>query len=118
MKRDGNNKIILLEAKVTDDIQLAGSITALTDFLKGITRRYKVRKVIIDDDIQFNGCEISQNYKGDTRMNMSNFRRKLAPIPMEKMRRKQEKTAATKTEIEMFRSLAGALLWLGSAIMP
>lgn len=81
----------MLAANVTDDILVTLPIPALTDFSNEISRKYKVRKVILDDAVQFNGCEICQDHKGDIRMDMSNVVRKLTQIPLPKMRRKQEK---------------------------
>lgn len=118
VKRDDKDRIVMIAAKVTDDILIAGSIPALTNFATHICKRYKVRKVLIDDDIQFNGCEISQDHKGNVHMDMNSFLSKLNPIPINKHRRKQVHERSTPNEIELFRSLAGALLWLGSAVMP
>lgn len=56
--------------------------------------------------------------KGDIRMDMSSFLRKLTLISLDKMRRKKGQGRATTAEIELFRSLPRALLWLGSTRMP
>lgn len=44
--------------------------------------------------------------------------KKINPISMDRKRRKEVHLKATTEEVESFRSLAGALLWLGSAVMP
>lgn len=103
---------------MTDDILIAGFIPDLYTFAKVISGRYRVRKVIIDNDVQFNGCEISQDVLGNIRMDISAFLDKLEPIPITKQRRKEVHEKATKEETEMFRSMAGAILWIGSAVMP
>lgn len=76
-------------AKVTDDISIAGSIPSITQFATDICKRYKVRKVIIDNHIQFNGCEITQDRNGTIYMDVSNFLRKLSPIRIDSKRKTQ-----------------------------
>lgn len=49
----------MLTAKVTDDILVAGPIPALNDFATNISQCYIGEMVIVEDEIQFNCCEIS-----------------------------------------------------------
>lgn len=118
IKRDRNRNIILIAAKVTDDILFAGKISALHHFTAVISKRYSVRKSIIDEEMQFNGCTISQDTLGNIHMDMSDFLNKIKPVEVENNRRTQANDKATGPEIEKCRSLAGALLWLGAAVMP
>lgn len=55
--RDEQIKGVIITVKVTDDILLAGSIPHLNQFSEQISTRYKVRKIIIDDVINFSGCK-------------------------------------------------------------
>lgn len=89
IKRDSDSKIILIATKVTDDILIAGKIPGLTHFTKAISKRYAVRKSIIDEEIQFNGCLISQEDYGNADMDMSEFLIKVKPMVIEKCRQKQ-----------------------------
>lgn len=118
IKRDKNGMIIMIAAKVTDEILLACNISDLNDFAEDISKRYKVRKIIIDDTIQFNGCNIYQDNEGNITMDMSNFLSNIKPISIDKARRKQSDEKAKKHEIYMYRSLAGSFLWIWSAVMP
>lgn len=118
VKRNDDKRIVLIAVKVTDDILFAGKIPDLKHFAEEISARYKVRKIIIDDIINFNGCKISQGSIGNIIMDMTEFLLKLIPIKIEKQRRKSPDERATKKETESFRSLAGSLLWFGNAVMP
>lgn len=102
----------MIAVKVTDDIPVAGAITDIIAFARDISNRYKVQKITIDNDIQFNGCEISQDVNGNIRMDMSSFFHNVKPITLHKYRRIRAHEKATKREIGEFRSLAGALLSL------
>lgn len=73
IKRDADNRIVLVAVIVTNDILLAGNIELLNQFAEEISTRYKVRKIIIDDMINFNGCQISQDSVGNVSMDMSSF---------------------------------------------
>lgn len=117
IKRDTHEKI-LITPKVTDDILLASKIPALNAFITVISERYAVWKSIINDEIYFNICSISQDTDGNIYMDSMNFLNKIKQIQIEKPHRKHQNEKAKKMEIDMYRSLAGALLWLGCALMP
>lgn len=57
----GEGKVVLLAAKVTDDIFVAGSLKEITDFSTSISKRFAIRNDIFDDCISFNGFEIHQD---------------------------------------------------------
>lgn len=84
IKRNNYSKIILIAAKVTDDILLAGLIPKQTAFPKAISSRYKIRNTIIDGDIQFNGWDVSQDQRGHIIMTIARFFSKKIPIFMNK----------------------------------
>lgn len=90
IKRDESGNIILIAAKLTDDILLFVPIPELVAFSNLISGRYKVRKTIIDYEIQFNGSEISQDHHDQIFMDMTNFLSKINPIHIDKTRRKQD----------------------------
>lgn len=84
IKRDRNKRIVLISTKVRDCILLAGRIPNLNQFAEQIAAKYKVRKTIIDDKINFNGCTISQDNLRNIRMDMTEFLSKLSLIKMDK----------------------------------
>lgn len=108
---------VMVAVKLTDKILLAGRIPDLQQFAKDISAKYKVRKIITDDDFNFNGCNITQNSRGNIRMDMTEFIAKLKLIQFNKAQIKEPNAQALKTEIYLFRALAGYLLWLGSAVI-
>lgn len=76
--------MIFLATKVTDDILIAGSITGMNHFCEQISRKVNVRKVIIEDRIIINGCEIYQNVLDDLRLCMNRELSKIAPIHVDR----------------------------------
>lgn len=118
IKRTESNQILLIAVKVTDGLLIAGKIDILNGFAEEISRRYKVRKIIIEDLIRFNGRTIMQDNRGNIQMNMNEFLLKVNSIKISKARRKQTDERATKEEVKELRSLAGSLLWLGAAVLP
>lgn len=95
IKRDDQNRIVIIAVKVTDDILLAGSIPHLNKFAEEISDRYKVSKVIIDDTINSNGCTITQDERGNISIDMTEFLSKLNPIATDRNRRKERESLAT-----------------------
>lgn len=71
IKRDENNRVMLMAVKVTEDILLAGNIDRLKRLAEEIYARYKVRKIIFNNAINFNRCKITQDNIGDICMNMT-----------------------------------------------
>lgn len=63
--------MILLTARVTDDILIAERIKKIDHFFEKVTQKVNVRKVVIDDRITFHGCEIFQNGFSDIRFCMN-----------------------------------------------
>lgn len=58
VKRDHTGKAVLLAAKSTDNILIAENITGMNRFSQHISEKVKVRKMIIDDPITFDGCDM------------------------------------------------------------
>lgn len=50
-----------LLAKLTEDLLIAGSITDINDFAITLRKRFEISKVIVDEDIIFNGAKSSQD---------------------------------------------------------
>jgi len=51
IKRDPDGQIILMIAKVTDDLLMTGTIQTMQVFAVTINKRFEVRKALIDGDI-------------------------------------------------------------------
>ena len=69
IQRDARGAIKLLIAKVTDEFLLGdllgGSQRDMQIFIDKLKRRFEVWKVIRDDKIHFDGCEIEQEDNND-----------------------------------------------------
>lgn len=72
VKRDTHGSICLLVAKVTDDFLLGGSVGEMQLFVDNLQKRFIVGKIVINQKIHFDGCEITQ--EGDGSICMSMFR--------------------------------------------
>lgn len=86
-----SGKIILMPAEITDDIFLAGNIHEITSFYKLISKQYNVSKIIIDNQINFNGCNITQDSRGNIIKDMSRF---LFSLQLVKIRKSSDEVQA------------------------
>lgn len=60
----------VLLAKISDNIMTARSFDEVQKFAVRMKNRFEVSKIIIDDDIILNGCQISQKVNGDIKLSM------------------------------------------------
>lgn len=118
VKRGDKGKINMIVSKVTDDILMGGSVKHMEEFATMMKKRYEISKTIIDGIINFNGCRLSQDFGGKVEMSMEAYMASIKPIPVQPGRRKQPDCRATESEIESYRSLAGAMIWAGSGALP
>lgn len=117
LKRDQSTNITLLLAKLTDDLLIAGSEQDMHNFATSIQKRFKIGKVVINANILFNGCEISQNEFGNVELSMTKYLESIKPVMLQTDLYRDE-SKATEAEIHDFRRLAGELVWLGSGALP
>lgn len=89
VKRDINGSLCLLVAKVTDDFLLGGSVEEMQIFVTELQKRFIVGKVVINQKIHFDGCEITQDGDGSVRMSMIRYLERLKPICLSRARKKQ-----------------------------
>ena len=118
LKRSSRGDIILMIAKVTDDLLMAGSVEYMRWFKDIIGKRFPISKCIVDSTVQFNGCRISKSKHGDIEMSMDAYVTAIPFLFVDRDRRKEQGEKATQKEFKCFRSLAGALVWLGSGTLP
>ena len=118
LKRDANGNVIILVSKVTDDILLGVTKEAMQQFTNLLKERFEVGKIIIDDMIHFDGCEIRQDKQGNILMSMSRYIERLRPIELSRTRHRQRMDAATERETTQYRSLAATLMFLRNAVLP
>lgn len=82
LKSDTNDNVILLVSKVTDDFLLGGTKETIQRFTNLLKERFDVGKIIIDDMIHFDGCEIEQDDQGNILMCMARYIERLRPIEL------------------------------------
>ena len=51
----------MIVVKLTDDVLLAGKTKDVKVFSRSLSKQFKISKVIIDNEITFNGCQISRH---------------------------------------------------------
>ena len=68
--RDVGGKIVLIVAKVTDDVICGGSLDIINPFLQKLKQKFEVGKIVIDSKFYFDGCEIEQDTTGSIHMSM------------------------------------------------
>ena len=110
--------IQMLLAKVTDDLLMTGSIRDIEIFTAHIRERLPISKEIINDDIKFNGADVTQDKHESVVLSMEKYRGNIKPILLDESRKRNRDYMATEKEIGWFRSLAGELVWLGCGALP
>lgn len=118
VKRNTEGKIIMILAKVTDDMLIAGSIEEIKNFITQVEKRFPISKSIINDDIKFNGCDITQDENNTIKMSMNAYVRNMKYIEIPTERKKHRLDKATDDERNAFRSMAGEFIWAGSGALP
>lgn len=63
-------RILILLAKVTDDMFIAGLTTEIKSFIDHICGRFPISKSIVNNCIKFNGCDITQDEQDNIKISM------------------------------------------------
>jgi Reverse transcriptase (RNA-dependent DNA polymerase) len=91
--------IILLLAKVVDDLLLAGTVAAMQDFPENLCKRFKVGRFICDEQFVFNALHIVQDSDRHTvAADMLAYNSKLTRIDISSGRREEPNSLATAEE--------------------
>lgn len=117
-KRNSRGEISLIIAKVTDDFLLETTCEETQAFTELMQKRFKVGKVIINEKLHFNGCEIEQDEPGSITMSMIRYLDRLTPFDISRSRQKMRAYYATDKEVKLYRSLVATLMFLGNAVLP
>lgn len=118
IQRDKNGMPTIILAKVTDDLLMAGDKIGMENLVEDIKKRFELRKVIIGENITFNGGDIRQAHDGSVTLDMDSYVQSICFIKVSPARRKFRKEATTEKEVHDYRTLAGEFLWLVSATLP
>ena len=117
VKRNQSGRIELLVAKVTDDFLLGGLVHEIKNFNLLLQARFVVGKVILDDKIYFDGCDIEQAADGSINLSMVRYMECLKAIEISRSRKRERNQMATATESPPYRFLACTLMYLGNSVM-
>lgn len=118
IKRNQEEKLVLIVAKTTDDFLVAGEKGAIEAFFGKMKERFVVGKALIESRMKFNGCVIDIGKEYGITLSMYEYLERLAPVEISRNRRKDLYASATEREISEYRSLAGTLMYLGTSVMP
>ena len=98
VRRDECGDIQLKVAKETDDFLLGGTIAEMRLFMEMLQKRFVVGKIIIDDKLHFDGCEIEHNKMGI--ITMVRYLERLNQIGLSRSRMKMRREVATDREVK------------------
>lgn len=118
LKRNNNGDISLLIAKITDDLLMAGRPSEMESFVEMLSKTFKTSKVIIGDEILFNGSRIIQDREGNVTMDMYDYIEQIRSIEISMERKNFKDDKATDQEIYEYRRLAGEMIWIGCSVLP
>jgi hypothetical protein len=104
-------------AKVTDDILIVGTPSALASFIQNIRASFDVGRLQYHTNMTFNGAFISVAQLGFT-LDITEPLSRLSPIALDLARRSTPLEAITPEELTALRSLAGSLNYIGQAACP
>lgn len=143
MKRRSDHSLAGIVTKVTDHLLFAGSIDDMNNFVTEIKKRFQIGKLIIDDDMLFNGCRINPNEHGMVEMSMETYMESLKPLEITRERRRQGSDKVSPQEYHTVertlcrtlasfwiqpwiyncydnscRSISGSMIWAGNGEVP
>lgn len=117
VERNTQHKICIIIAGVTDDFLCSCSIETITQFIKKLPNRFTVGKVIINEALLFNGCQIKQDTTCNIRMKMNRYMQRTKSVPMDRGRNNQRSELATRDETLRYRCLAGPLMYIKGGVL-
>lgn len=113
VKRRKDGEITLMISKITDDALVAGTPTNLKEFSAMLSQKYELSKVVLDEQMNFNVCNITKEENGGVTIDMIEYMSRVSPKTLDEGRSKKPQAKATQTEIERYRAIAGELVWVG-----
>jgi Reverse transcriptase (RNA-dependent DNA polymerase) len=117
--RSSDGQILLLLAKVVDDLLVAGSIPSIQDFHNHLCNRFKVGRFVCNESFVFNALQITQDDASfAVTLDMHAFVPKIFLLDISSNRRKDPSLSATADERYQYQSLAGTLNFYGHGVLP
>jgi Reverse transcriptase (RNA-dependent DNA polymerase) len=117
--RSKDGRILLILAKVVDDLLLTGTVPAMQEFNANLSNRFKVGRFICNEPFMFNALHVVQDPEFfAVEVDMVDYISKITKIPISPNRRKEAESTATTEERFQYQSLAGTLNFYGHGILP
>lgn len=118
IRRNAANRVILIIAKVVDDLLIAGADADINSFHAEIDAKFKVGRVVRASRMMFNRLNIEQHADKSVSVDMEEFMDTIRPIDITRARRKQQEDKCTELEKKSFLALTGSLNFLGHGVLP
>jgi hypothetical protein len=112
-----SNNIDAFVAKVTDDILIGASSSVTACFVQQLKSQFDVCRVVVNENMHFNGSFISVSADGYT-LDIAEPLSRIQPITLDDDSRTSPLLPASAAEIKSIRSLAGSLNFIGPAACP
>lgn len=114
-----NGQLMLLVAKIVDDILVTGVTNEVDKFLAGFDARFELGTVAHGPgSLRFYGMNIVQNEDMTCSIDANDKLSALEPYPITRLRRRQTEEPLNSVEKSAFMSLNSSLGWLGLAASP
>lgn len=115
---DKIGKILMLMTKGSDELLMARSVKPMNQLASHFKNCFDVRKGIINNTFNFNGCDVYQIRPGMWSCQWKNMSARLRLISLNAKRKKDRNARETQKKIRKFRTLAGELVWIWCSVLP
>lgn len=118
VKRSNSGLITLIVEKVIDDFLIAGNLPDIEWFIAEAEKKFEIGCTVVDEDIKYNGAEITQNSHGTIHLSMREYSTRLKMVQLSRSRQKQRDSLATPDEVSEYQHMAGVLNFYGKGVLP
>lgn len=87
--RNKEKHIKLIIGKVTDDFLCSGGERDIHIFMTALAEKHTVGEIVVNQNLNFPGCEISQDMTGNIRLTTRTYVERIRPIDISRIQNKQ-----------------------------
>lgn len=114
-----NGQLVLLAAKIVDDILVTGDTDMVDKFITGFNSKFKFGTVVHGPgNLRFFGLNLVQNEDYTCEINADDKLHALEPYPLTRLRRREIDAELNAVEKSAFMSLNASIGWLGISASP
>lgn len=111
--------LVLIVAKVVDDILVGGHDEIRKRFIKRLAEVYKIGTIVhLPGSFRFFGLTVEQEENADIRISAEDKLQDISPYTLTRPRRKSSQEPLTSVELYSFQSVNGSLGFLGMTVSP